>query len=119
MKHLKNFLDKTFHRKPKLPEEVRLNIIDICLELEDVGFRIFKNQLGFNKLGEREGFYPNISIFKSGDDELFSDELHRELIEDTIERLKDYMNKNGYSVKIEEISKKVGKYMTVPGYSTN
>lgn len=97
MKYLKTYEENIFNRligkKPSLSKEIIQDIKDICLELQDEGFRVFTNQLGFNSLGNREGFYPNIEIFtKANDNFKYTD------IEDVVERLKDYMKSRGYII---------------------
>jgi len=87
---------KHLNKKPELPDEVIQTIRDICLELNDMGFRVFTNQLGFNKLGKREGIYPNITIFRNGNGFMFSE------IEEVVNRLTDYMDKLGYKLELKK-----------------
>ncbi len=111
MKYLKsiNEISHLWHnlsgKKPVLPDEVIQTIKDICLELNDNGFKVFTNQLGFNKLGKREGFYPNITIFNNilfTRAEQRKDYFKYSEIEEVVNRLTDYMASMGYKVKIDK-----------------
>jgi hypothetical protein len=68
LKKLKQFIGiGNYRMKPSLPQSVIEDIKDICLELSDNGFKVFTDDLGFNNLGNRDGFYPNLTIFKCVD----------------------------------------------------
>lgn len=110
MNHLKSIL------KPELPDEVIQTIRDICLELNDMGFKVFTNQLGFNKLGKREGFYPNITIFNNilfTRAEQRKDYFEFDEIKEVVDRLVDYMASNGYKVKIDKLMGDVSNGLVV------
>ncbi len=102
MKHLKSIF---LFNKPELPNEVIQTIRDICLDLNDLGFKVFTNQLGFNKLGKREGFYPNITIFRdplSTPDDQRKYYFEFDEVKEIVDRIKNYMTSNGYKVKIDK-----------------
>ena len=47
MKYLKKIKDKIFNKRIEISKEVVQDIRDICLELNDVGYIIFTNQLRY------------------------------------------------------------------------
>lgn len=116
MKYLKtyeNIFNRLIGKKPSLSKEIIQDIRDICLELQDNGFRVFTNQLGFNRLGNREGFYPNIEIFKTRTSaHLSSSTITFEYkdIEEVVERLKDYMKQHRCIIKVDKIYRNVSKH---------
>jgi len=86
MKYLKSIRNIGF--KP-MNKDIIENISDILLELKDIGFDYNLHLLE-----------SNIEIFKFYEHDY--DNFKYDEIGDTIERIKDYMIKNGYSTKIEK-----------------
>lgn len=78
-----------------LPQDIIQDIKDICLELKDMGFAVFTNQLGHNNLAGEDGFYPNLTIFRN-ENFIFSE------IEEVVNRIKDYMDRLGYKVELKK-----------------
>lgn len=91
MKYLKYFNESA------LSEDVMQDLNDICLELTDVGFKVDI----YNEDDHKDViiFKPNHGLFK-----------YKE-VKDVVERIKDYIKDQNYSIEIEKVNKTGDPYV--------
>lgn len=90
MNHLRRFNESIEKEEPEVQE-----IRDICLELNDIGFRTKADEIPSFKRGEIK-IKVTIDDFRKG----YRSPFNIYDIKETLERIQDFMTDKGYSVEI-------------------
>lgn len=102
MKHLKSYNESQLSNAKVEAKDIVQNLKDICIELEDEGFKIFL-----------QGINPHVEIHlgisKGGEDFKYGE------VSEVVERMKDYMKQEGYSAVVKKPNPRNAAYGHVWG----
>ena len=115
MKHIKSF--KIFESGTDIiPDDIQQDIMDMALELKDEGYDVTYNWEKSFRISNLI-VHPNISISKGTDERL--EKIYYGHIKDFCERIKSFLESEGYDVVVKFHSKDSHKYIDIEDAKSN
>ena len=115
MKHIKSF--KIFESGTDIiPDDIQQDIMDMALELKDEGYNVTYNWGKSFRISNLI-VHPNIGISKGTDGRL--EKIYYGHIKDFCERIKSFLESEGYDVVVKFHSKDSHKYIDIEDAKSN